>query len=161
MTNTRIGDVEVAEKRFPLLLREFSIRRGSGGKGVNNGGDGVTRIYEARIDMHAAHIGERRVNEPYGMAGGGNGERGASYWIRKTRDGGKRIVKMRPSASCRMTPGEQFRIDTPGGGAYGSLTRKTVEEAPIVPAAKVNGSKPYTRANGSLAEYAATQESCD
>lgn len=101
MTNTRIGDVEVAEKRFPFLLREFSIRRGSGGKGLNDGGDGVTRVYEARIDMHAAHIGERRVNEPYGMAGGGNGERGASYWIRRTHGGGMRTVKMRPSASCR------------------------------------------------------------
>lgn len=101
MTNTRIGDVEVAETRFPFLLREFSIRRGSGGKGLHAGGDGVTRVYEARINMHAAHIGERRVNEPYGMAGGGNGERGASYWIRRTREGGMRMVKMRPSASCR------------------------------------------------------------
>lgn len=61
-----------------------------------------------------------------------------------------------------MKPGEQFRIDTPGGGAYGSLNPKRMpEEVVVVPAAKVLGSKPYARANGSLSEYAATQESCD
>jgi 5-oxoprolinase (ATP-hydrolysing) len=101
MTNTRIGDVEVAEKRYPLLLREFSIRRGSGGAGKNRGGDGVHREYEARLDMEAAHIGERRVNQPYGMHGGGPGERGATYWMRKSPYGGFRKIKMRPSAACQ------------------------------------------------------------
>jgi N-methylhydantoinase B/oxoprolinase/acetone carboxylase alpha subunit len=54
MTNTRIGDVEIAETRFPLLLREFSIRRGSGGLGRNKGGDGVRREYEARVPMEVS-----------------------------------------------------------------------------------------------------------
>lgn len=54
MTNTRIGDVEIAETRFPLLLREFSIRRGSGGLGRNKGGDGVHREYEARVPMEVS-----------------------------------------------------------------------------------------------------------
>lgn len=54
MTNTRIGDVEIIEKRFPVLLREFSIRRGSGGKGQHIGGDGVHREYEARVDMRVS-----------------------------------------------------------------------------------------------------------
>lgn len=54
MTNTRIGDVEIIEKRFPILLREFSIRRGSGGRGEKNGGDGVHREYQARVDMRVS-----------------------------------------------------------------------------------------------------------
>lgn len=57
MTNTRIGDVEIAETRFPLLLREFSIRRGTGGKGVHHGGDGVHREYEARVPMEVRFDG--------------------------------------------------------------------------------------------------------
>lgn len=62
-----------------------------------------------------------------------------------------------------MKPGEQFRIDTPGGGAYGSLSSDKDKPAAtvVVPAAKVGGSKPYARANGSLSQYAATQETCD
>lgn len=61
-----------------------------------------------------------------------------------------------------MKPGEQFRIDTPGGGAYGAVGEDATPVKPVVvPAAKAVGSKPYTRANGSLAQYAATQETCD
>ncbi|KAL7421183.1 hypothetical protein Q5752_004068 [Cryptotrichosporon argae] len=121
MTNTRIGDVEVAENRFPLLLREFSIRRGSGGKGQKAGGDGVHRECEARVDIHSAHVGERRVNKPYGMNGGGPGQRGATYWMRHAPGGGYRRVKMQPSSACSMKAGERLIIHTPGAGAYGSL----------------------------------------
>lgn len=61
-----------------------------------------------------------------------------------------------------MKPGERFRIDTPGGGAYGSIGEEAARaKTVVVPAAKAVGSKPYTRANGSLAQYAATQETCD
>ncbi|RSH93770.1 hypothetical protein EHS25_006418 [Saitozyma podzolica] len=169
MTNTRIGDVEVAEKRYPLLLREFSIRRGSGGAGRNRGGDGVHREYEARLDMEAAHIGERRVNQPYGMHGGGPGERGATYWMRKSPDGGFRRIKMKPSAACHIKAGERLIIHTPGGGGYGSVDGANGEttgamankKRKIVPGATAQYRSTYSRANGSLAEYAAMQESCD
>lgn len=54
MSNTRIGDVEIVEKRFPILVKEFSIRRGSGGKGKHKGGDGVHREYQARLPMRVS-----------------------------------------------------------------------------------------------------------
>ncbi|WWD01069.1 hypothetical protein V866_008007 [Kwoniella sp. B9012] len=168
MTNTRIGDVEVAEKRFPLLIREFSIRRGSGGKGMNNGGDGIHREYELRADMMSSIVGERRVNQPYGMHGGQPGERGATYLVRKSHLGeGTRKVKLRPSAATKVKAGDRIIVHSPGGGAYGAVesddsSRPSKRAKPnIVPAAKLAHPKLVARANGSLADYAATQESCD
>ncbi|WRT67483.1 uncharacterized protein IL334_004455 [Kwoniella shivajii] len=169
MTNTRIGDVEVAEKRFPLLVREFSIRRGSGGKGMNSGGDGVHREYELRADMQSSIVGERRVNQPYGMHGGLPGERGATYLVRKSVNGpGFRKVKLRPSAFTKISAGDRMIVHTPGGGGYGALADEEGNSRPakrakvnVVPAAMIQHPKLVSRANGSLADYAATQESCD
>ncbi|WVQ78999.1 hypothetical protein IAT38_001091 [Cryptococcus sp. DSM 104549] len=166
MTNTRIGDVEIMEKRFPLLLREFSIRKGSGGVGKHAGGCGVHREYEARADIELGIIGERRVNQPYGMHGGGPGERGATYWVRKMGDDTRKI-KLRPCAAAHMKTGDRVIVHTPGGGAYGPIDTNGYANGngvikPVVPAAKlVEGSKGWSRANGSLAEYAATQECGD
>lgn len=67
MTNTRITDPETLEKRYPILLREFSIRSNSGGKGYHNGGDGVIRDMECRAPLKFSVITERRVIAPYGM----------------------------------------------------------------------------------------------
>ena len=67
MTNTRITDPESLEKRYPVILREFSIRDGSGGKGVHNGGDGVVRDIECRAPLKFSVITERRVTAPYGL----------------------------------------------------------------------------------------------
>lgn len=97
MTNTRIGDLELLETRFPAILREFSIRRGTGGQGRWIGGDGICRIYEARVPMDASHDGQRRVIAPHGEEGGLEGERGASYLLKRTRDGGFRQVKLKPA----------------------------------------------------------------
>ncbi|ORY25472.1 putative cytoplasm protein [Naematelia encephala] len=97
MTNTRIGDLELLESRFPAILREFSIRRGTGGAGRHCGGDGIRRVYEARVDMEASHDGQRRVIAPHGSEGGEDGERGASYLIKKTLKGGFRTVKLKPA----------------------------------------------------------------
>ncbi|KAK8869467.1 hypothetical protein IAR55_000031 [Kwoniella newhampshirensis] len=170
--NTRIGDVEVAERRFPLLIREFSIRRGSGGKGHNNGGDGVHREYQFRADMMGSVVGERRVNQPYGMEGGQPGERGATYLVKKSTTGeGYRTVKMKPSASVWVKAGDRMIIHTPGGGGYGTPYNGEEGEnegrpakrtkIDLVPAAKLLHPKLVSRANGSLSEYSAAQESCD
>lgn len=67
MTNTRITDPESLEKRYPVILREFSIREGSGGKGIHNGGDGVVRDMECRAPLKFSVITERRVIAPYGL----------------------------------------------------------------------------------------------
>uniref|UniRef100_A0A7S3G9C2 5-oxoprolinase n=1 Tax=Palpitomonas bilix TaxID=652834 RepID=A0A7S3G9C2_9EUKA len=76
MTNTRITDPEILEKRYPTLLREFSLRKGSGGIGRHKGGDGVRRVIEFLRPMHVGILSQRRAFQPYGMYGGGAGERG-------------------------------------------------------------------------------------
>ncbi|TYJ56774.1 hypothetical protein B9479_002544 [Cryptococcus floricola] len=152
MTNTRIGDVELIEKAFPVLVTEFSIRRGTGGKGRNNGGDGVQRIYQARVDMRASLGGERRLTQPYGMHGGQPGTRGANYWLRQTATPGapRRRIKLKPAAAFDIKAGDSVVINTPGGGGYGAPETDTTKVGkPHVESTNVI----HTRANGSLAEY--------
>ena len=101
MTNTRIGDLEILETRFPAILREFSIKRGTGGSGQFRGGDGIRRVYEALVPMEASHDGQRRVIAPQGVHGGEDGERGASYLWKRTQAGGFRTVKLKPAAQVK------------------------------------------------------------
>ncbi|HZL99078.1 MAG TPA: hydantoinase B/oxoprolinase family protein, partial [Planctomycetota bacterium] len=75
MTNTRITDVEVLERRYPVLVREFSIRRGSGGEGVWRGGDGVVREFEFLRPLQVSVLAERRTTAPFGLRAG-SGARG-------------------------------------------------------------------------------------
>lgn len=83
MTNTRITDSEVFERRYPVLLREFGLRPGSAGVGLHNGGEGVIRDIEFRIPVQVSILSERRVYHPYGMAGGGEAACGLNMWARK------------------------------------------------------------------------------
>ncbi|KAI6500902.1 hypothetical protein MCOR13_005845 [Pyricularia oryzae] len=83
MTNTRITDSEIFERRYPVLLREFSIRPDSGGAGQHRGGDGVIRDIEFRIPLQVSILSERRVYKPYGMAGGESAACGLNLWVRK------------------------------------------------------------------------------
>jgi 5-oxoprolinase (ATP-hydrolysing) len=83
MTNTRITDSEVFERRYPVLLREFSLRQGSAGKGMHIGGEGVIRDIEFRIPVQVSILSERRVYHPYGMEGGGDAACGLNIWARK------------------------------------------------------------------------------
>jgi len=76
MTNTRITDPEVLEQRYPVMLRRFAVRRGSGGNGVWHGGDGVEREIEFARPLEASVLAERRVSEPFGLNGGQPGQRG-------------------------------------------------------------------------------------
>lgn len=83
MTNTRITDSEVFERRYPVLLREFGLRAGSAGVGMHNGGEGVVRDIEFRIPVQVSILSERRVYHPYGMEGGGEAACGLNMWARK------------------------------------------------------------------------------
>nr|POE75809.1 uncharacterized protein c11d3.15 [Quercus suber] len=83
MTNTRITDAEVFERRYPVLLREFSLRAGSHGAGQHPGGDGVVRDIEFRIPVQVSILSERRVYHPYGLAGGGDAQCGQNLWVRR------------------------------------------------------------------------------
>ena len=115
MTNTACTDVEILEKRFPVLLRQFAIRPGSGGEGLFNGGDGVTRVIEFREPMSVGILSERRALPPNGIEGGGNGQRGRN----SVRFADGRVISLGPKNEVNVGPGDSIRIDTPGGGAYG------------------------------------------
>lgn len=116
MTNSRLTDPEVLEWRFPVLLEEFRIRRGSGGKGRHRGGDGVIRRVRFLEAMTAAILSGHRVIPPYGMLGGGSGALGRNSVERK--DGS--VVELGGTDKAEMRPGDVFVIETPGGGGYGA-----------------------------------------
>lgn len=152
MTNTRATDVEILERRYPLLMREFSIRRGSGGKGRYRGGNGARRIFEAREPLEFSFMSERRTVAPYGMEGGEDGERGLNLRIMKTLDGRFRTVNLGPRSMFVLQPGERFIINTPGGGGWGSPSQAqgVTEETPT--------KKYHGRAAGSVAAWKEAQE---
>jgi 5-oxoprolinase (ATP-hydrolysing) len=93
MTNTRITDAEVFERRYPVILREFSIREGSGGLGEYEGGDGVIRDIEFRMPVQVSILSERRIYRPYGMAGGEDAKCGLNLWVRKVK-GAERTINL-------------------------------------------------------------------
>ncbi|KAF4961851.1 hypothetical protein FSARC_10037 [Fusarium sarcochroum] len=117
MTNTKICDPEIIEKRYPIILREFSIRDGSGGRGQWNGGNGIRRIYEFGRDMGCSIVSERRVTRPYGMKGGEKGKSGVNYIVKGGQ--ARRWCRVGGRKDFQVEKGDWFVIDTPGGGAWG------------------------------------------
>ena len=123
MTNTRITDPEILERRYPVILRQFGLREGSGGDGLFRGGDGVIRELEFLETLHVSILSERRVFEPYGLNGGFSGKRGQNTLIRKLDDGSKYLeLNFGGKNATIVKPGDRIRIETPGGGGYGSPT---------------------------------------
>lgn len=116
----RITDAEVYELRYPIILRQFSIRKGSGGKGLYHGGDGVIRDIEFRIPLSVSMLSERRVYRPYGMAGGEAAEAGLNLYVKKEHDGTERIINIGGKMELNVQPGERVIIHTPGGGGWGN-----------------------------------------
>lgn len=150
MTNTRITDSEVFERRYPVLLREFSIRKGSGGRGQHRGGDGVVRDIEFRIPVQVSILSERRVYRPYGLNGGEDAQTGLNLWVRKVKkaswenslkklqNGGReeqveeeqeeeeRYINLGAKNSAPMKKGDRIIIMTPGGGGWGKVGEEKV-----------------------------------
>ncbi|KAK9815723.1 hypothetical protein WJX72_008572 [[Myrmecia] bisecta] len=115
MTNTRITDPEILERRFPVVLHEFSLRPGSGGAGRWRGGDGVVREVEFLRPMTACMLSERRAVRPFGLLGGGAALAGLNLLLRK--DG--RVINLGAKNSAQLEGGDRIRILTPGGGGFG------------------------------------------
>ena len=115
MTNSRLTDPEVLESRFPVLLEEFSIRRGSGGAGAHRGGDGTVRRVRFLEPLTASILSNHRRVPPFGVDGG---EPGAVGVNRVERQDG-RTEDLPSTARADMAPGDVFVIKTPGGGGYG------------------------------------------
>ncbi|PSL05259.1 5-oxoprolinase (ATP-hydrolysing) [Haloactinopolyspora alba] len=115
MTNSRLTDPEVLEWRFPVLVDDFRLRRGSGGAGRWRGGDGVVRRLRFREAMTVSTLSGHRRVPPYGMAGGAPGALGANSVERA--DG--TAEQMAGSDSVDLGPDDVLVIETPGGGGYG------------------------------------------
>ncbi|GAA1859561.1 hydantoinase B/oxoprolinase family protein [Myceligenerans crystallogenes] len=119
MTNSRLTDPEVLETRFPVIVRNFAIREGSGGAGRRRGGDGVVRELEFREPMTASLLTSHRVVAPYGMAGGAPGALGRNS-VRRAASG----PPPEPLAGrdfVELGPGDVLVVETPGGGGFGSV----------------------------------------
>ena len=115
MTNSRLTDPEVLEARFPVLLREFSIRRGSGGAGRYTGGNGAVRRLEFRAPLAGALLANHRRIAPFGIAGGEPATPGAGRLQRAT--GEEEVIGA--TASFKVDNGDVLTILTPGGGGFG------------------------------------------
>ncbi|KAL3424377.1 hydantoinase B/oxoprolinase [Phlyctema vagabunda] len=152
MTNTRITDAEVFERRYPVLLREFSLRDGSGGAGKHRGGDGVIRDIEFRIPVQVSILSERRVYHPYGLEGGEDAQCGLNIWVRKVETSNaarsdkllngssdkleeavfeERRINMGGKNTAAMQAGERIIICTPGGGGWGKVGDSKEDKAKI------------------------------
>ena len=116
MSNTRNTPVEAFEQSFPLRIRNYSLRPGSGGAGKYPGGDGLIREYEALVETSATILTDRRESQPYGAQGGSPGASGRNSILRV--DG--TIERLPAKARIELHPGDRLRIETPGGGGYGT-----------------------------------------
>ncbi len=116
MTNTRMTDPEILEYRHPgVRLEQFTLRRGSGGKGQFTGGDGVIRELTYLKPATVSIISERRKYGPYGIKGGEQGQKGLNI-IRKNNG---TLIKLKHREVLNIDTGDSIIIETPGGGGYG------------------------------------------
>lgn len=187
MTNTRITDAEIFERRYPVLLREFGLRAGTGGRGKQRGGNGVVRDIEFRIPVQASILSERRVYHPYGLHGGEDAACGQNIWVRRLKKGRprklgathlsdqqhndskesddhneedkveERIVNLGSKNTASMQAGERIIIMTPGGGGYGKFDEGANSHDPKSDGYRYDHQYGWKR--GSLAQRQGIQES--
>ena len=116
MTNTMNTPIEAMEFVYPLRLRQYSIRRGTGGAGKQKGGDGLTRDVEFLTDARVTVMSERRKFAPYGLHGGNQGELGENILFK----GGFEEVRLSGKEVLDVEAGDVLSIRTPGGGGWGA-----------------------------------------
>jgi N-methylhydantoinase B len=115
MTNSLNTPAEALEYAYPLRVRQYRIRKGSGGKGKHKGGDGSVREIETLAAARMSLLSDRRQRAPYGLHGGADGEVGRAWIIRC--DGSEE--KLTSKGSWDLAPGDRVRIETPSGGGFG------------------------------------------
>ncbi|NNE36713.1 MAG: 5-oxoprolinase, partial [Gammaproteobacteria bacterium] len=115
MTNSRLTDPEMLEWRYPVILKSFTVQKGSGGKGLYRGGDGVVRKVKFLESVTTNIISGHRVVPPFGMQGGRPGKTGLNYV--KHPDGS--VTRLNSIDQVRLNKGDIFVIETPGGGGWG------------------------------------------
>jgi 5-oxoprolinase (ATP-hydrolysing) len=115
MTNTRITDPEQLERKYPVRLLEFGVRKNSGGKGKFKGGDGIVRKVEFLAPLQVTLLGQHRQYAPYGLNGGANGHCG-----KHTLTTGQDVKELPGICSFKAEANDILTIETPGGGGFGS-----------------------------------------
>jgi len=185
MTNTRITDPEVLERRLPVVLREFSLRTGSGGSGKFRGGDGVVREVEFLRPLTACLLSERRSLAPFGLEGGGEAQRGMNLLIKREKEKKveervgeeefssspplfrELVVNLGGKATVEVEAGDRIRILTPGGGGFGKEEEEEGEEGEegdeeekkaASTSLPSSAAAHVPRASGSIHAYAQAQE---
>jgi N-methylhydantoinase B len=116
MTNSLNTPAEALEYSYPFRVTKYALRSDSGGEGFHRGGDGIIREIEVLADATVTMLSDRRKTRPYGLAGGDDGAPGSATIMRS--DGSSEILPGK--TSTRLRRGEKIRIETPGGGGWGS-----------------------------------------
>jgi N-methylhydantoinase B len=115
MTNSLNTPAEALEYAYPLRVREYRLRRGSGGEGKQRGGEGVIREIETLGPARMSLLSDRRKRGPYGLQGGASGMPGVNQVNQKSVAG---------KGSHELKAGDRIRIETPGGGGWGKVRVK-------------------------------------
>jgi len=118
MTNSWNTPIEAFERQYPLRVRRYEVRRGSGGEGKNGGGEGIVREIEFLTPCDVTILSDRRERGPYGLAGGGAGKPGRSTLLRGTRH-----RKVGAKENFLVRAGDVLRVETPGGGGWGRIAK--------------------------------------
>ncbi|WP_024587100.1 hydantoinase B/oxoprolinase family protein [Aliihoeflea sp. 2WW] len=116
MTNSRLTDPEILETRFPVVLEDFHIRQGSGGRGKWNAGDGTRRTIRARETLEFAILSGHRKVQPFGLEGGQSGQVGTNH----VRRASGAVETLSGCDQTVLQPGDAFILTTPTGGGYGT-----------------------------------------
>ncbi|MGA9994652.1 MAG: hydantoinase B/oxoprolinase family protein, partial [Pyrinomonadaceae bacterium] len=119
MTNSLNTPAEALEYAYPLRVRAYKIRRGSGGVGKHHGGDGVVREIETLGPARMSLLADRRKLAPYGLNGGEDGSTGIDVIIHQGEE-----HAIASKGSWQLEAGDRVRIETPGGGGHGKARRK-------------------------------------
>ena len=125
MTNTLNTPVEAMEYAYPFRVREYSIRKGSGGQGVEPGGDGLVREIELLVQAEATVLSERRETTPYGLGGGETGQPGKNTLVLNGES-----IPMPGKFQVTLAKGDRIRIETPGGGGWAGKSKSKAPPDP-------------------------------
>jgi N-methylhydantoinase B len=119
MTNSWNTPTEVLEETYPVRVKRYAFRNGSGGKGIHRGGDGIVREIEFLSPADCGLLTDRRTTSPYGLAGGQDGMTGRNTLLQNG-------ISKTLTAKCSLAvkPGDILRIETPGGGGWGKEKNK-------------------------------------
>ncbi|MCK0127644.1 hydantoinase B/oxoprolinase family protein [Erythrobacter sp. F6033] len=124
MTNTRMTDPEILEARYPVVLDDFSIDRGSGGKGQWNAGDGITRTIRFLEEMECSILSERRRIAPFGLMGGQDGRLGRN----RVEHADGTVDDVGGSGQTIVRAGDRIVIQSPTGGGFGPVSKRVVSK---------------------------------